>query len=705
MEFGHGIHDSGSRPSDARPVSESGAGPTEYWRGYRLTAFQRKAVDAIRSGANVLVSAPTGAGKTLVAEYAMEDAVLRGRRCVYTAPIKALSNQKYRDFRDDPQVDVGIMTGDVTIHPTAQVLIMTTEILRNAIFESPDLLQNVEYVIFDEIHYLDDRERGSVWEESLIFLPPEVRLICLSATISNVDEIGSWLREIRPQELEVIHSDKRPVPLSHWVHSKRTGTFDVGKLKSVSALAKRRRGEGSARRRGGRNRDRGRDRSHGGGGGRRGRRYEEAPDPSPLFDELQKGDRLPALVFSFSRRDVERLARASSSRMLLDEPERKRMAALQEELVELFQLDSGELRGEVMGMARHGVAYHHAGMLPVHKELVERMFTAGLLKLLFTTETFALGINMPARSVVFQALRKFDGIDFDWLRTRDYMQMAGRAGRQGIDEVGYVYSVVKDSELTEAPLARLASGKPEPVLSRLRLSYSTLLHLVELLGRDRVHEAWEKSFHEFQGRAKNPKARERHRRRQGREIEARLELLEELGYLAGDQLTARGKIARLITGYELPVTELLFQGLVENLPPRALAVVFVGLIHEERRRFDRPWVPARMFGDLRESISRLVYEVAGREARLGIEPPIKKPEWGLTPAVLAWYDGAPFDDLRDLSESTPGDLVRALRMAMQLLRNVRRAIDPSWDLGENLRDAALAIDRDEVDARRQLELG
>jgi superfamily II RNA helicase len=678
-------------------VDDPEAGRVLHWHGYHLNLFQQKAVAGIRSGANILVSAPTGAGKTLVAEYAMEDAVRRGRRCVYTAPIKALSNQKYRDFRDVPEIDAGIMTGDVTIHAGAQVLIMTTEILRNAIFESPQLLHDVEYVIFDEIHYLDDRERGSVWEESLIFLPPEVRLICLSATISNVEEIGSWLREIRPQELEVIRSDERPVPLSHWIHTRAHGTFDIGKLKSV---LRRRRGKGPdpAPDRG----DRGRRR---GGRGRRGRSYEEPPDPSRLFDELQAEDRLPALVFSFSRRDVERLARQSSSRQLLNEAEGERMRLLQLELVRLFQLEEGELVGDVMRMARHGVSYHHAGMLPVHKELVERMFTAGLLKLLFTTETFALGINMPARSVVFQALRKFDGVDFDWLRTRDYMQMAGRAGRQGIDDVGYVYSLVRDGELAEAPLARLASGRPEPVVSRLRLSYSTLLHLVELLGRERVHDAWEKSFHEYQGRAKNAKARERHRRGQRREIEARLTLLEELGYLAGDELTDRGRIARLVTGYELQVTELLFSGTLENLPPQALAIVFVGLIHEDRRRFERPWVSAKMFGDLRAEVTRVIHQVGGREARLGIEPPIKQPDWGLTPSVIAWYEGARFEELDGLNDVTPGDLVRSLRMAKQLLRNVRRAIDSDWDLAESLREAATAIDRDEVDARRQLELG
>src|SRR5215510_14628071 len=182
----------------SRPPSPVPSERITHWRGFPLSAFQIRAIEAIRAGSNVLVSAPTGAGKTLVAEYAIADAVTRGRRCVYTAPIKALSNQKYRDFRDDPRMDVGLMTGNVTIHPGAQVLIMITEILRNSIFEDPGSLHDVDYVIFDEVHFLDDQERGTVWEESLIFAPPEVRMIALSATVPNLDQLGAWLREIRP---------------------------------------------------------------------------------------------------------------------------------------------------------------------------------------------------------------------------------------------------------------------------------------------------------------------------------------------------------------------------------------------------------------------------------------------------------------------------------------------------------------------------
>src|SRR5262245_36867953 len=236
------------------PSAPAHDGRITSWRGFQLSAFQIQAIEALRAGSNVLVSAPTGAGKRRVAEYAIADAVARGRRCVYTAPIKALSNQKYRDFRDDPRMEVGLMTGDVSIHPGAQVLIMTTEILRNTIFEDPRALSDVDYVIFDEVHFLDDAERGTVWEESLIFAPPEVRLILLSATISNLDQLGGWLGEIRPHRLEVVQSTRRPVPLKHRLHTTRQQLFDLTRLSWVRRSTQREEERGRRHGRGGRGR-------------------------------------------------------------------------------------------------------------------------------------------------------------------------------------------------------------------------------------------------------------------------------------------------------------------------------------------------------------------------------------------------------------------------------------------------------------------
>ncbi|HEX6883350.1 MAG TPA: DEAD/DEAH box helicase [Planctomycetota bacterium] len=677
----------------------SGPSPTQritHWHGFQLSHFQIRAVEAIRAGSNVLVSAPTGAGKTLVAEYAIADAVARGRRCVYTAPIKALSNQKYRDFRDDPRMDVGLMTGDVTIRPEAQVLIMTTEILRNSIFEDPRELHDVDYVIFDEVHFLDDAERGTVWEESLIFAPPEVRMIALSATVSNLDQLGSWLREIRPQALEVVRSVDRPVPLQHRLHTTRHGLFDQHRLNWVRrSLA--------------RELERERQRA------RRGRRNFRPPpglvpgDLDDLFEHLQRKGLLPVLCFSFSRKDCERLARRNQHRQLLDEAESARMRTLSSELVRQFQLGPEEAEGELFALAARGVGYHHAGMLPIHKEVVERLFTSGLIKLLFTTETFALGINMPARTVVFSGLRKFDGIAFDWLRTRDYLQMAGRAGRQGIDEAGLVIAHLDERDVPEAPVERLIAGKSEPVQSRFRLSYSSLLHLYARLGRARLFEAWDKSFDQFQQRRKSPKARAAERRRQHGLVDAHLGLLAELGYLEpSGGLTPRGEVARLLYGYELVITELLFRGVLEPLPPKALAVVFVGLAHEERGRGPAEHVPGRLWGPLRRRVEEVAEEILELEHRSGIPTPSKTPSWGLTRALDAWYDGQGFEAVEELSPATPGEICRTFRMALQLMRSVRRTLEGERDpsaLAARLDEAFGRVNRDEVDARRQLALG
>ena len=671
------------------------------WHGYTLSTFQSRAVAAIRAGKNVLVGAPTGAGKTLVAEYAIEEAVARKRRCIYTSPIKALSNQKFRDFKAQG-IDVGLLTGDVTLNPRAQVLIMTTEILRNAIFENPRELDDVEFAVFDEVHYLDDLLRGSVWEESLIFAPPSMRFICLSATVPNIFELGKWLAEIRPHPIEVVESKVRPVPLQHRVWSL---AGEVGEVDDVDRLRRDARAAGGG---GGRGRR---------GGGRRGGRDERRGGPRPRFEDpalaterlldvVQDRGELPVLVFAFSRKDCERLARRNARRDLLTPKERNDMLALQKELLASFALDERELQGELLTMGRRGLGFHHAGVLPIHKELVERMFTSGLLKMLFTTETFALGINMPARTVVFHSLSKFDGIEMNWLRCREYLQMAGRAGRQGIDDEGLVYSVLDAKALEEAPVERILSGGPEAVMSRFQLSYSSLLHLVPSLGLERVHEAWEKSFNRFQHRSGSPSAQEKNRRRQSAVVDAHLRVLEELGYLEnGEQLTARGKIARVINGFELQATELLFQGTLENLGAEALAVVFVALIHEERRRGGGPWLAQSMYGSLRKQVGDVIVRVVRLETHHGLPTTVKEPDFGLTPAVIAWCGGASIDELAERTEASPGDVCRTLRMAIQLMREVRRAIDPDWDVFERLGAAIELVNRDEVDARRQLELG
>lgn len=685
----------GSESGD--PSQQDSARPPQgrEFRGLTLSPFQVTAVEAIEEGADVLVSAPTGAGKTLVAEFAILDAVKRGKRCIYTAPIKALSNQKFHDFQADPDIDVGLMTGDVTIRPQAQVLVMTTEILRNAILEGSDTLHGVEFVVFDEVHFMDDRERGTVWEESLIFAPSEVRFISLSATIPNLDEFGAWLAEVRDRPVAVVREERRPVPLEHRFYTERRGSFGVDELAGV-----RRKDTPARERRSSRRPQRGRRGRRGGKGDGLDPR---PPLPGPLFDELEETGLLPALVFSFSRKDCERLARTNRDRALLSRRERREMDTLQAALIEKYELGQDYLASEVMALARRGVGYHHAGMLPLHKELVEQMFTSGLLRLLFTTETFALGINMPARTVAFSGLRKFDGVNFDYMRRRDFLQMAGRAGRQGIDTEGLVYLMLSERDLAEAPLGRLLEGEPEPITSRFHLSWSSLLHLVSHLGRERLPEAWEKSFSNFQARERTPKRLRRERKRQARRVEARLDVLQEMGYLRGDEPTPRGTLARALNGFELQVTELLFRGVLECEGPTALAVIFTALIHEDRRPGPPRRVPKRFYASLRSQVDKVIRQLRATVAAADVDDIPKAADWGLTPIVIEWMNGASFDELLERFDVGPGDVCRALRMAVQLMRQVRRAIDPEWDVHHALGEAIQAMDRDEVDARRQLE--
>jgi superfamily II RNA helicase len=462
------------------------------FKGYTLNAFQVEAAAAIDAGKNVLLAAPTGSGKTLVAEYAIAQAARSGRRAIYTSPIKALSNQKFRDLKQEG-MRVGLMTGDLTLDPDAPLVIMTTEIFRNAVFEDPRRFDDTDVAIFDEVHFVDDKDRGTVWEESLIFAPPHVRFVGLSATIANLHEFGGWIRSVRPHDLAVIEHTRRPVPLSHRLFHPDAGVFQLAQR--PRAIAFHERAAARDQRHGTRAGRRERERSHWGDKRERaqGRRLAVGPRPYQLLlDEVQFRRLLPCLYFCFSRKECEIKAERSMHRRLLDRAERESLQGLFEDVCARFELqpdaDPG-LRG-ILGRGLQGVGFHHAGMLPIHKEVVERLFTSGLLKLLFTTETFALGINMPARTVVFDLLRKFDGVQMDYMKSRDYLQMAGRAGRQGLDKSGLVISILEDEDLQAAPLSRYHSGKVEPITSRFNLSYSTILNLHDRLGGKALLDAY-----------------------------------------------------------------------------------------------------------------------------------------------------------------------------------------------------------------------
>jgi superfamily II RNA helicase len=646
------------------------------YKGVTLDPFQEEAIRAINDQESLIVAAPTGAGKTLVAEYAIERCLEQGVRALYTAPIKALSNQKFRDFSLLYGDRIGIKTGDVTINPDAQVILMTTEIFRNTIFESPEAFHDVRYVVFDEIHYLDDIERGTVWEESIIFAPEHIRILALSATVPNLEQIARWIRAIRPgAPLRVILEEKRPVPLHHQLFVPGLG------FKSLADLKRHEQGDI--------------------------RQYFQRIDPnlnpnrwrSWLIDHLAEAKRLPALWFAFNRRDCEGYA-SLVHRSLLTHEERGRMLGTYDELLEKFDIPPDQTTDHLRRMLEKGVAYHHAGLLPTLKEVVERIFTTGLLKLLFATETFAVGVNMPARSVVFNSIFKFDGKRMGPIKTREHHQMSGRAGRRGIDEAGYVYSVCEWPHTRAADIEKVIWGQIEPIRSQFNLSYATLLTLWEHLG-NKIYTAAEKSFANFNEQKRGQRAF------QGKisQIRKKLSVLRQMGYLREAQLTPKGKFARQIQGYELQVSELLFRNFLPQLSEEELCVVFHAIVYEAKKAdWARKYEHGR-FRWIRKTAYHAVDDILRVEDQVDLEDRTKSLEFKLASAVQAWAKGCSWAELEAHTGASDGDLVRFFRLALQLLRNAMYALDREDPLRDKLHGAARRLNRDVVDAERQLRLG
>ena len=511
---------------------------------FELDTFQKEAVYHLENGDSVFVAAHTSAGKTVVAEYAIALAARHMTKAIYTSPIKALSNQKFRDFRLEFQ-DVGILTGDVQINAEASCLIMTTEILRSMLYRGADLLRDVEFVIFDEVHYVNDLERGVVWEEVIIMLPEHVTLILLSATVPNTYEFASWVGRTKKKDIYVISTPKRPVPLEHYLWAdkamykivdaekkfldkgwKDANTVMSGRDKSQPAVeanglanqrgaSNARGGRGQTQRggpaRGGQQRggtqQRGRGQASRGAGniartGRGGGRTSAAQDRNiwvHLVQHLKKHDLLPACIFVFSKKRCEQNADALSNLDFCTASEKSAIHIIIERSIARLKPEDRFLPQirRLRELLSRGIAVHHGGLLPIVKEVVEILFAKTLVKVLFATETFAMGLNLPTRTVVFSGFRKHDGRAFRDLLPGEYTQMAGRAGRRGIDPVGSVIIVNSNSE--EAPpaaiLKQMILGDPTKLRSQFRLTYNMILNLLRVEAL-KIEEMIKRSFSE-----------------------------------------------------------------------------------------------------------------------------------------------------------------------------------------------------------------
>lgn len=444
---------------------------------FNLDDFQQEAITALNAGRSVVVCAPTGSGKTLIGEYAIHRALASRKRVFYTTPLKALSNQKLRDFRQAFGVDsVGLLTGDLSVNRDAPILVMTTEIFRNMLYGTPigevgTSLTDVETVVLDECHYMNDRQRGTVWEESIIYCPASIQLVALSATVANSDQLTDWIDKVHgPTDL--IYSDFRPVPLEfHFSNPKGIFPLLDGNTKQVNPRLKL---KGSKR-----------DPKH--------RGKDDVPSLAFTVGQLQQRDMLPAIYFIFSRRGCDKAVHELDGMSLVNAAEAQRL----ESELQAFILRNPELTQSSQLAALHrGIAIHHAGILPVWKNLVEELFQQGLIKVVFATETLAAGINMPARTTVISSLSKRTDAGHRLLNPSEFLQMAGRAGRRGMDEIGHVVTVQTRFEGTKEAVY-LATAQADPLVSQFAPSYGMVLNLLQTHTIDQAKELIERSFGQY----------------------------------------------------------------------------------------------------------------------------------------------------------------------------------------------------------------
>jgi ATP-dependent RNA helicase HelY len=470
---------------------------------FPLDDFQVEATRALQAGESVLVAAPTGAGKTVVAEFAIERALTAGRKAFYTTPLKALSNQKFGDFvARYGAAKVGLLTGDNSINSEAPVVVMTTEVLRNMLYERSRTLEGLEVVIMDEVHYLQDPYRGAVWEEVLIHLSLSVSVVCLSATVSNAEEFGEWLTTLRGTTRVVIE-ERRPVPLEqlyligselHAMHVDQGGRVIPNPY--VVSLGQRELRTREYRRRGS-----GRRQYQRISRPREGHRRVYTPKREEVVEVLSEEGMLPVIYFVFSRAGCDQSVRwvTSAGIRLTTQAEEARIREFAEfrtawmEEEDLTALGFFEFREALAA----GVSAHHAGMVPVFKETVEELFAAGLVKVVFATETLSLGINMPARSVVIESLWKFSGERHELLTPGEYTQLTGRAGRRGIDDLGYAV-VVHQRDVDFERVAGLATTRTYELSSSFRPSYNMAVNLVRNYSPEEAHHLLNSSFGQFQ---------------------------------------------------------------------------------------------------------------------------------------------------------------------------------------------------------------
>lgn len=492
------VHEVALPPNTEYEPLQPRQGPPLREYKFVLDSFQQEAILCIDNLQSVLVSAHTSAGKTVIAEYAIAKGLKSNQRVIYTSPIKALSNQKYREMMEYFQEEVGLMTGDITINPNASVLIMTTEILRSMLYRGNEIMREVGWVVFDEIHYMRDPERGVVWEETIILLPDKVRFVFLSATIPNAIQFAEWITWLHKQPCHVVYTEHRPVPLQQYLYptgSKglylimdenrnfREANFNTAMNQLQAAST----GEELSKK----------TQMH--------RNKAGQSNVTKLVQMVMERNYEPVIVFSFNRRECESYAMGMNKMDFNTDEEKTMVEAVFTNAMEVLSPEERKLPQilNTVPLLRRGIGIHHSGLLPLIKETIELLFQEGLIKVLFATETFAMGLNMPARTVLFTSLRKFDGKENRFVTSGEFIQMSGRAGRRGIDTRGVVLIQV-DEQINSEILKGVVKGKADPLKSAFRLTYNMILNLLRVDGISPEY-ILERSFLQYQSYADIPK--------------------------------------------------------------------------------------------------------------------------------------------------------------------------------------------------------
>jgi superfamily II RNA helicase len=613
---------------------------------FTLDPFQEQSINAIENNYSVVVSAPTGSGKTLIAEYIIDKHKDDNKRIIYTAPIKALSNQKYRDFsKEYGEEKVGLMTGDIVINPHAKILIMTTEIYRNMAVSKDDELKNIAYVIFDEIHYINDIERGYVWEESIIYSSEKVRFLCLSATIPNAVEFSNWIQAIKKHNVKTVVATKRNVPLQKSFYDSELGLTTLEKIRQAKQVPHyddvfRKKGKGKKRRR------------------------EKFPPPNhvELLRALGK-DKLPCLYFNFSRRACqEKALQLARSGMFEQNPEIVQFITekLRKAPFDINKLKSTQTLKETL---QRGVGFHHAGLLPVLKEIVEELFTQGKLKVLFVTETFAVGINMPAKTVCFDSLRKFDGRSFRNLNTKEFFQIAGRAGRRGIDTIGYVVVSIYRPTFHIGEVKSITTKDVDPIKSQFKLSINSVLNLIDQHTEEEIEHILRLSFYSYQKFGKD------YDKVPTKILLARynsiIKKLKKYYYLEEKKLTSKGKFSSKVYSDEITLGEIFATDFVDKLDEYQILLLLAAIVYEHRETTEIK----REYKN--EPYQKLV-NLISKEDWLGREKKFLNLS-KVTAFVNPAYNGKTFFDVLLLTSLLEGDVIRIYAQILDRIGQVKKA--------------------------------